>query len=97
MSIGAFLNNTIEDFLHEDQEHKPVTFFLHRYGAHMEDLVVNGLDVKPINYIAEKVVLIYLKVPSIKSHLPTDFWPWIQLCAACLCPRHHLYGSCRQG
>ena len=26
-----------------------------RYGAHMEDLVVNGLDVKPINYIAEKV------------------------------------------
>ena len=26
-----------------------------RYGAHMEDLVVNGLDVKPINYIAVKV------------------------------------------
>jgi len=25
------------------------------YGAHMEDLVVNGLDVKPINYIAEKI------------------------------------------
>ena len=30
-----------------------LSFF--RYGAHMEDLVVNGLDVKPINYIAEKV------------------------------------------
>ena len=32
-----------------------LSFSSTRYGAHMEDLVVNGLDVKPINYIAEKV------------------------------------------
>ena len=30
----------------------------------MEDLVVNGLDVKPINYIAEKVHIVTI-VPSI--------------------------------
>ena len=70
----------------------------------MEDMVVNGLDVKPINYIAEKVCLSENVKQSRKekkiikkSFLLTDIWPWIQLCETCLCPRHHLYGSCYQG
>ena len=29
---------------------------LHRYGAHMEDMVVNGLDRQPMDFISAKVL-----------------------------------------